>query len=85
MPYIPYEQRSLDYLLEHGIENSGQLNYYLTELLNDYIKQQGKEYTTYNDIVGALECAKLEIYRRVVSVYEDEKLLENGEVYELIR
>lgn len=30
---------------------------------------------------GAIECAKLEFVRRVVSPYEDQKILENGDVY----
>lgn len=30
---------------------------------------------------GAIEAAKLEFYRRVVAPYEDQKLLDNGDVY----
>jgi len=32
------------------------------------------------DVLGALECAKLEFYRRLVAVYEDVKIRENGDV-----
>jgi hypothetical protein len=31
-------------------------------------------------LIGMLECAKLELYRRSVANYEDEKILENGDV-----
>jgi len=34
-----------------------------------------------NAIIGALECAKLELYRRVAAPYEDDKIAENGDVY----
>lgn len=58
---------------------SGELNRALTKiLLNDgvlilpmfreviakYIHDQKPRYATYNDVVGALECAKLEFFRR---------------------
>jgi len=33
-----------------------------------------------NDAIGALEGAKLELYRRVISKYEDKKIMENGDV-----
>ena len=41
----------------------------------------GNSYATINDIIGALEGAKMEFYRRVVAPYEDEKIKENGDVY----
>ena len=33
------------------------------------------------DVIGALEGAKMELYRRKISLYEDIKLKENGDVY----
>jgi broad-specificity NMP kinase len=38
------------------------------------------KYHKYNAAVGVLECAKLELYRRLVSGYEDTKIIENGDV-----
>ncbi len=35
----------------------------------------------FNAVVGALECAKLELYRRMVAPYENGKIAENGDVY----
>jgi len=46
----------------------------------DYYNQ-GPSYQTINDIIGALEGAKMEFYRRVVVPYEDKKIKDNGDVY----
>jgi hypothetical protein len=46
-----------------------------------YANVQGLKYKTINDILGALEGAKMEFYRRVVVKYEDSKREENGDVY----
>lgn len=34
-----------------------------------------------SEIIGALECCKLELYRRIAAPYEDIKIGENGDVY----
>ena len=78
MPYIDKEdQAKYD---AHKLEHCGILNYAINQLVNDYIEQNGKCYQTFNDVTGALENAKLEIYRRMVAPYEDEKIIENGDV-----
>ena len=79
MPYISEEQRKE--LATDMPMNPGELNYLITKLLDGYIKFVGKNYHSLNDCIGVLECTKLEMYRRIVSPYEDKKLLENGEVY----
>ena len=58
----------------------GGLNYILTTTCLYYLKTKGESYQTYNDIIGALECCKLELYRRKISPYEDIKIKENGDV-----
>lgn len=80
MPYIKQERRKS---LENVFwpEGSGELNYLLTKTIQVYLKKQGTNYQTINDIVGALEGVKLEFYRRVAAPYEDEKIKENGDVY----
>lgn len=60
---------------------AGELNYAFTELIIKYIERKGLSYQTINDIVGALEGAKMEFYRRVAAPYEDKKIKENGDVY----
>lgn len=64
-----------------GIENAGELNFVLTTIIRDYFERNGGRYQQINDIVGALEGAKLEFYRRVAAPYEDTKIVENGDVY----
>ena len=34
-----------------------------------------------NELVGVLECAKIELYRRIAAPYEDDKSRINGDVY----
>jgi len=48
--------------------------------VKEAIKQNGESYGAYKEILGELECAKFEIYRRLVAKYEDEKMIENGDV-----
>lgn len=61
--------------------NSGELNYCITQLVWAYCKDQDLSYRVINDVMGALEGAKLEFYRRVAAPYEDTKITENGDVY----
>lgn len=81
MPYIPQPER-VDLKVTGRPRTPGQLNYAITALLNRYIADRhGVTYGTVNEIVGVLECAKLELYRRVAAPYEDRKCAENGDVY----
>lgn len=79
MPYIKADERS--YVRKAGPENEGDLNFLISELVDDFIGTHGLSYKTLNTAIGALECAKLELYRRIAAPYEDEKIVENGEVY----
>lgn len=79
MPYIKQEQR--DELKYRTPINCGELNYEITQLIKEYIIRKGECYQTYNDIIGALEGAKLELYRRKTAPYEFDKIVENGDVY----
>lgn len=62
------------------IRTSGELNYAFTRLAHEYWRDNGANYQAFNDIIGALEGAKLELYRRKVAPYEDKKIAENGDV-----
>jgi hypothetical protein len=83
-PYIKKEERE-DFKTALSniprLRNSGRLNYVITEICKLYISDMKESYQSYNDIIGALEGAKLEMYRRKVSKYEDIKIKENGDVY----
>lgn len=80
MPYISKKKRTD---LEARLPvDAGELNYLITQLITDYLRKNGHRYQQINDILGALEGAKLEFYRRVVAGYEDGKMKENGDVYD---
>jgi hypothetical protein len=83
MPYIKPKDRELikKYPLS-VIDTVGELNYRITLLLNRYTSVPGLSYQRINDVLGALEGAKLEFYRRVAVPYENAKMAENGDVYE---
>jgi hypothetical protein len=81
MPYIKPEDRAAILLNETNIEDAGELNFFITTLINYYINKNTKCYTTLNEVIGVLECAKLELYRRIVAPYEDVKIEQNGDVY----
>jgi hypothetical protein len=81
VPYISAEARVR---LDGGArpETAGELNYAITRLVDAYLQARGEiRYVHLNEVVGALECAKLELYRRVAAPYEDRKRDETGDVY----
>ena len=86
MPYIKQERRvkyedALDDLMAVFVTNGaqpGDLNYIITRILSrSYPKLN---YVQINEVVGILECAKLEYYRVFAAPYEDEKKALNGSV-----
>jgi hypothetical protein len=80
MPYIHPGHRK--FIADGGqLEAVGELNYMFSMIINDWLQRQGKSYATLNGAIGALECCKLELYRRVAAPYEDQKCKENGDVY----
>jgi hypothetical protein len=62
-------------------ENAGELNFLLSTFIANYLRHNGKNYANVNEMMGALECAKMELYRVVIGPYEDEKIEQNGGVY----
>ena len=81
MPYITEEARKRVATNNPAFTTAGELNYYLTSGCIMYMEDKELSYQTINDIIGALEGAKAEFYRRVVVPYEDLKIKENGDVY----
>jgi hypothetical protein len=70
-------------MLAHS-DRDGILNYCICELLLKSLKlgkDRYESYAVYNRLVGILECVKLEIYRRKIAKFEDEKRKENGDVF----
>ena len=88
MPYIPQQQR-IDIhndLMVEGIdwtpENAGELNFLVSTFIANYIRTKGLKYAVVNEMIGALECAKMELNRVIIGPYEDIKIQENGPVYD---
>ncbi len=87
MPYIlPQDRKRVDANLgifgtDWAPENAGQLNYLVSTFMQNYLDVNGLDYHNVNEMVGALECMKLELYRLVAGPYEDIKAAANGPVY----
>lgn len=84
MPYISRNRRNQIFPIGPTDgdfpKNAGELNFVITSYIREYFKEH-RNYQGINDIIGALEGAKLEFYRRVAIPYEDTKIEENGDVY----
>lgn len=88
MPYIKKEKRAiLDPAVEELVEAfvklddagfAGNLNYVVSKLLADLYP--APNYQRFNDMVGAQECCKLELYRKRIAPYEELKERENGPI-----
>ncbi len=89
MPYILKEKRKIldpaireladSFIKLHDDGNfAGNLNYTITKLL--FTLYPDPNYQRFNDMIGALESCKLELYRKKVGPYEDLKEKENGPV-----
>ena len=87
MPYIPQDRRAdvLAEMREHGThwtpKNAGDLNFAVTCFIDNFIFENGCRYANLNEMIGALECCKLELYRRLAAPYEDQVLEANGDAY----
>lgn len=80
---MPYIESGVRASLEEGRvpTKAGELNYLITKLVDAFLMGKGLSYASLNEAIGALECAKLEAYRRLAAPYEDAKARENGDVY----
>ena len=82
MPYIKQKDRDrLDKYISKlypNIYSSGELNYVITMLLKQLY---GRNYSELNRAMGVLECVKQEFYRRDLVPYEEEKIKENGDIW----
>lgn len=81
MPYVAGDKLRRD--IELGLrrpQTPGELNFLISSLCNTYLDEEPR-YADINEVVGVLECAKLELYRRVAAPYEDIACANNGDVY----
>jgi len=93
MPYIAQEHRSeYDVLIrelaarlraQSDNQRKGHANYVITQLLRRAWALEQPEHESYSshaDVIGTLECAKLELYRRFVARYEDRAIERHGDL-----
>jgi hypothetical protein len=87
MPYITeahreYYKEELDILIDKLKSvnfPAGDVNYIVSMIVANAFKNK-ECYQTANDMIGALEACKIELYRRLVSDYEDLKIKSNGDI-----
>jgi len=85
VPYIPPEDRvRFDRALEPLLSllkfaTPGELNYLISRIVW-YKWEQERRYATANNLVGMLECVKVEFLRRHLGPYEDGAMLKNGDL-----
>jgi len=82
MPYVKQERRpELDYVVEAmkyaKVKADGDLNYILYKFCKYNI---APSYNNFKNFCGELHQAATEIERRLLAPYEDEKIIENGDV-----
>lgn len=65
------------------IQNEGHLNYVITKIILDYLGNHDHCYATMNSVIGVLQCVSHELYRRILTPYEEEKLKTNGDLHEV--
>jgi hypothetical protein len=67
--------------LSAQIKSVGELNYAISKLCQLWLRQYKPiNYALLNNVMGVLESAKQEFYRRVVTPYEETKIIENGDI-----
>jgi len=83
MPYITKAKRErIDWVIDNldavmdNIGMEGTLNYILFRLA----KKRCRRYKDFAALIGELEAAKLEIYRRLTAKHEDNAIVANGDV-----
>jgi len=91
MPYIKQVDRilldqKLNELINTLFNNSsndskdGMINYIVSRIID---RMYSPSYHQYNRAIGVLECIKQEFYRRKVAPYEDLKIQQNGDIYQV--
>lgn len=88
MPYIKPERREkfsypLDLIADElDPLSAGELNYLISVIVNDWVDNH--EVVTYgvlNEAHGTFHSAAAELYRRRISIYEDDAIAKNGDIY----
>lgn len=82
MPYVKQEQRpDLDVVVQAmanaGVAANGDLNYILFAFCKRHVSPS---YNNYKNFMGELNEVAEEIRRRILAEYENQKIIENGDV-----
>ena len=82
MPYVKQERRTeLDFVVEAmaraDVKADGDLNYILFKYCKYFVKPS---YNNFKNFCGEIHQAATEIERRLLALYEDTKIEENGDV-----
>lgn len=81
MPYIKFDREKWDEVVElmkkKNLQVNGDLNYILFKFCKYYVNPS---YNNYKNFCGELRQCVTEIERKLLAPYEEEKILENGEV-----
>jgi len=85
MPYIMDKKirKRIDQILINNLDilqANGNINYMIAKLFKLLTQDGLMSYNRSKEFIGELECAKLEIYRRWIADYEDQKKKTNGDV-----
>lgn len=84
MPYITDKRKKhfeeVIHALSTYIETKGDLNYVICELTGQFITRTGVSYTKMSEKIDAVHDAEAELRRRLLDPYEDQKIIENGDV-----
>ena len=80
-PYIPQSDRE-ELLKRHRISATvGELTYLLYRTCLEHLGDtKTASFAARSEMIAALECAKLELYRRHIAPYEDGAIQRNGDV-----
>ena len=60
----------------------GHMNY-IVSLLIEKVYGKSMRYADHNEVVGVLNCIVAEFYRRKTAPYEDQKIIEEGDLSDL--
>ena len=58
----------------------GHLNYIIFKSVKMYINKNGRKYFIFSTLIVTIVCCILEIYRRLIVSYEEDKIYENGDI-----
>jgi hypothetical protein len=90
MPYLPQSERDDISCELAGFtpHTGGELQYAIAYMINNYYNRLVRlgyppRYADMEQMMGALDGAAREHYRMVVAPYEDEKMNQNGGVYDV--